>query len=227
MRILLVEDEVKLGNAIKRGLEQEGYAVDLTRDAEAGTLYAETETYDLMLFDRMLPGKQDGLDICRQLRKAGNNTPVLILTARGEIEDRVSGLDQGADDYLTKPFDFDELLARIRALLRRPVTTVRPIISLQDLVIDTSNRTVTKSGIPARLSKREYALLEYFVHYPGQILSKDRIIEHVWDFDADILPNTVEAFVKSLRKKIDSPGQDSLIETVRGFGYRLKDTANV
>ncbi len=222
MRILVVEDEVKLGDAIKRGLEQEGYAVDLTRDADEGESYAETEDYDVIILDRMLPNKRDGLDICANLRQAGNMTPVLMLTARGEISDRVDGLDHGADDYLVKPFNFDELLARIRALLRRPSHSIGPVLSLGSLEIDTSNKSVSKHGQSVTLSKREYALLECLAFNPGRTMSKEQIIAHVWDFDADILPNTVEVFIRNLRHKIDNPKKPSLIETIRGFGYKLK-----
>lgn len=222
MKILLVEDEVKLGRAIKAGLEQDGYAVDLQHDYDTGLAYAETENYDVIILDRMLPGKKDGLDICREIRQAGVSTPVLMLTARGEVEDKVGGLDSGADDYLVKPFEFDELLARVRALVRRPAAAVELVIKVGDLEIDTAAKQVTMAGRHIRLSKKEYALLEYLAHHQTQVWSKDQLIEHVWDFDSDILPNTVEVFVRGIRKKLDQPGQDSIIETVRGFGYRLR-----
>lgn len=222
MKLLVVEDEVKLGKAVKAGLEQDGYAVDLLHTADDGLAYAETENYDVILLDRMLPGGQDGLDICRTIRRAGNTTPVLMLTAKGELEDRVTGLDDGADDYLVKPFEFDELLARVRALVRRPKQAVGLSITLGELSIDTATKQVIIAGQPVRLSKKEYALLEYLAHHPDQVTSKDQLIEHVWDFDADILPNTVEVFIRSLRKKIDQPDKPSFIDTVRGFGYRLR-----
>lgn len=222
MKILLVEDEQKLGRAVKAGLEQDGYAVDLQHTAEDGLAYAETEAYDIIVLDRMLPGNKDGLDICKRLRQAGNITPILLLTARGELDDRVSGLDEGADDYLVKPFDFEELLARLRALKRRPKQVVSKIITAGPVQIDTVLKTVKVSGNDVRLSKKEYSLLEYLAYHPNQISSKDQLIEHVWDFDADILPNTVEVFIRGLRKKIDGQSADSLIETIRGFGYRLK-----
>lgn len=225
MRILVVEDELKLGQAIKKGLEQDSYAVDLVRDAEIGQAYAETENYDVIVLDRMLPGGHDGLEICRTLRKSGNTTPVLILTALGEIEDRVKGLDDGADDYLQKPFSFDELLARLRALNRRPSQSSQPTIRVAGLAIDESRKQVTRGKTKLHLSRKEYALLVYFAHHIDQVLSKDQLIEHVWDFEATILPNTVEVFIRGLRQKIDIPNQDSLIETVRGFGYRLKAKA--
>jgi DNA-binding response OmpR family regulator len=223
MRILLVEDEIKLGRAIKRGLEQDGYAVDFVSTAEDGQAYAETEDYDVIIMDRMLPGGADGLEICRELRAAGNTTPMLMLTALGEVSNRVEGLDGGADDYLVKPFEFDELLARLRALVRRPVQANGPVLTMGDLAIDTTDKRVTRSGQPVRLSKKEYALLEYLAHQGGRVVSKDQIIQHVWDFEADILPNTVEVFVRSLRKKLDAAKGESHIETARGFGYRLRD----
>lgn len=222
MKILLVEDEAKLGRAIKRGLEQDGYAVDLLANAEDGLVYAETEQYDVIILDRMLPGGADGLDICKALRKKGNTTPTLMLTARGEIEDRVTGLDSGADDYLVKPFDFEELLARVRALSRRPVEAVSLEVVAGPIRIDTALKRVSVRGKEVRLSKKEYALLEYLAHHPKQISSKDHLIEHVWNFEADVLPNTVEVFIRGIRTKIDDPKKDSLIETVRGFGYRLR-----
>lgn len=223
MKLLLVEDEAKLGAAIKRGLEQEGYAVDWQQTADDALAYGETENYDVMVFDRMLPGRRDGLDVCRQLRKGGKMAPVLFLTALGELSDRVEGLDGGGDDYLIKPFAFDELLARLRALTRRPVTAHTPQLKVGELVIDTTNKSVTIRGKKVRLSRKEFSLLEYLAHRTGQVLTKDQIIEHVWDFDSDILPNTVEVFVRSLRKKLDEPDKPSCIETVRGFGYKISE----
>ena len=222
MKLLVVEDEIKLGRAIKAGLEQDGYAADLQHDADNGLAYAETENYDVIILDRMLPGGRDGLDICRAIRRSGNATPVLMLTAKGELEDKVTGLDGGADDYLVKPFEFNELLARVRALVRRPKQAVGLKITSGSLVIDTAAKHVMVDGTVVKLSKKEYALLEYLAHHPDQVISKDQLIEHVWDFDSDILPNTVEVFIRSLRKKIDLSGGPSLIDTVRGFGYRLR-----
>lgn len=220
MRILLVEDEVKLGKAIRQGLEQEGYAVDMVHEADDGLAYAETEDYDTIILDRMLPGGQDGLDICRAIRKNDDKTPVIMLTARDAIPDRVAGLQGGADDYLIKPFAFDELLARVRALHRRPLNIVAASLKFGPVTIQTFDKSVTRSGKPVKLSKKEYALLEYFAHHPNQVLSKEQLITHVWDFDADILPNTVEVFIRGLRKKLG----DDIIETIRGFGYRLKSS---
>lgn len=219
---MLVEDEQKLGRAIKIGLEQDGYAVDHLLTADEGLAYAETEEYDVIVLDRMLPDGQDGLEICRQLRQQGNTTPTLMLTARGETVDRVDGLDAGADDYLVKPFEFSELLARLRALQRRPQQVVGPTITLGDLTMNTVLKEVVIAGSSVKLSKKEYALLEYLAHHTDQIASKDQILDHVWDFDSDVLPNTVEVFIRSLRKKIDEGLPESRIETVRGFGYRLR-----
>lgn len=221
MRILLVEDEIKLGAAIKRGLEQDGYAVDLVHNADDGLAYAETEDYDLVVLDRMLPDGKDGLDICRILRKQGNKTPILMLTARDAVTDRVEGLSDGADDYLIKPFSFDELIARLHALSRRPKEFLATILQIGDISVDLGKKSVQKGDRDVQLSRKEYALLEYLAQNSGQTLSKDQIINHVWDFDADILPNTVEVFVRGLRKKL---GPDT-IQTVRGFGYRLKESS--
>ncbi len=222
MKVLLVEDEARLGAAIKRGLEQEGYAVDWQQNADDALAYGETENYDVMIFDRMLPGRRDGLEVCRELRKQGVKTPVIFLTALSEVDDKIAGLDGGGDDYLAKPFAFEELLARLRALTRRPITGVQPRITIGSLAIDTNTKAVYRDGDLIRLSKKEFSLLEYLAHHSDQVVSKDQIIEHVWDFDADILPNTVEVFVRALRNKLDHPGADSCIETVRGFGYRLR-----
>ncbi len=217
MRILLVEDEAKLANAVKKGLEQEGFAVDLALDAENGMAFAETEEYDVLVLDRMLPGGQDGLDICKKLRQNGNNTPTLMLTARDTVPDKVQGLSDGADDYLAKPFSFDELVARIHALTRRPKEVIATKLQFQNLSVDFSTKKIRKGKQEIPLSKKEFAILEYLAHKPGQIVSKDELIRHVWDFDADVLPNTVEVFIRYIRKKLGNQA----IETVRGFGYKL------
>lgn len=226
MKILIVEDEAKLGAAIKRGLQQENYVVDWVQTAEEGLNYTEADTYDVIILDRMLPGGRDGLEICQSLRRNGNQTPVLMLTARGTIADRVTGLKDGADDYLVKPFAFSELLARIQALLRRPAAMVGPFLKVADLTINTSEKTVTRGDERLPLSKREYSLLEYLAHNQNHVVTKDQIIDHVWSYDDDILPNTVEVFIASLRKKLGDKSRDSIIETVRGFGYRLKNEAS-
>lgn len=220
MKILLVEDEAKLGSAIKRGLEQDGYSVEHVTTAEDGLSYALNDEYDLLILDRMLPGGRDGLDICKELRAQNWKGPIMMLTAMGEVDDKVKSLKDGADDYLTKPFAFEELLARMQALLRRPAELLGPTMSFSNVQIDMSEKQVTHKGKDVRLTKREYALLEYLAHNKNRIVSKDQIVQHVWSFESDILPNTVEVFVRSLRKKLhDENGK--LIETVRGFGYRL------
>ena len=223
MRILVVEDEHKIAGAIKRGLEQESYAVDIEYDADSGLRAAEVGEYDALILDRMLPGSIEGLDICRELRKAGNHVPILLLTAKDQVRDRVQGLNAGADDYLVKPFAFEELLARLRALLRRPKDNVGTVLEVNDLTLDTVSFEVTRAGQPIKLSRKEFALLEYLMRNAGRLVSKENIIEHVWNFDADILPNTVEVYVGYLRNKIDKPFKSSqLLQTVRGFGYKLE-----
>lgn len=222
MRILIVEDEHKIAAAIKRGLEQESYAVDVEHEGESGYGAVQATEYDLLILDLMLPGSMDGIAVCQRLREDGNHVPILMLTAKDTVGDRVTGLDSGADDYLVKPFAFEELLARVRALLRRPQDATGTILEVGRLKLDTATYAVTNNGQSVELSSKEYALLEYLMRNSGRILSKDSIIEHVWDYDADILPNTVEVYIKYLRTKLDLKNGDSLITTVRGFGYRLE-----
>lgn len=222
MRILVVEDEHKIAGAIKRGLEQESYAVDVAHDGDEGLSSALTDEYDIIILDRMLPGLLDGADICKEIRAEGIRTPVLMLTAKDKVEDRVGGLNAGADDYLVKPFAFEELLARIRALLRRPQDHVGNVLTLSDLTLDTTTFEVKRAGRKIQLSQREYALLEYLMRNQNRILSKANIISHVWDYDADILPNTLEVYIGYLRTKIERPFRGpELIHTIRGFGYKL------
>jgi DNA-binding response OmpR family regulator len=222
MRMLVVEDEHKIAGAIKRGLEQESYAVDLAYDGTDGLSSALTEEYDVIVLDRMLPGLLDGADICKEIRAKGIRTPVIMLTAKDKVEDRVGGLNAGADDYLIKPFAFEELLARIRALLRRPQDHVGNLLALDDLSLDTHTYEVKRAGRKIQLSQREFALLEYLMRNQNRILSKANIISHVWDYDADILPNTLEVYIGYLRNKIEKPFRGpELIHTVRGFGYKL------
>ncbi len=227
MRLLVIEDEQKIADAIKRGLEQEKYAVDVEYDADSGLGAALNEAYDAMIIDRLLPGSMEGLDIARELRKSNVHTPILILTAKDQIPDRVAGLNAGADDYLVKPFAFDELLARVRALLRRPVENKGTLLKAGDLTLDSVSYEVKRAGKRIELSSKEFALLDYLMRNQGRVLSKDNIISHVWDFDADILPNTVEVYIGYLRNKIDKPFKKSspLIHTLRGFGYKLGDRA--
>ena len=223
MRILVVEDEHKIANSIKKGLEQESYAVDLSFDGLDGFDMASTEEYDLIILDLMLP-KMDGLTICKKLREEKkNHIPILILTAKDEVDDKVKGLNSGADDYLSKPFAFSELLARIKALSRRPKQTLESVLSFNDLTLDTLNFEVKRGDKNINLSKKEFALLEYLLRHKGKVVTKDQIINHVWDYEADILPNTVEVYMGYLRNKIDKPfkGKPKLIYTLRGFGYKL------
>jgi DNA-binding response OmpR family regulator len=222
MRVLIVEDEHKIANALRRALEQESYAVDVSYDGDDGYAMATTEPYDVAIIDRMLPGEYDGIAIVTAMREAKIHTPVLLLTALGSTTDKTTGLDSGADDYLVKPFALEELLARVRALLRRPVATQHAKLELGDLVLDTVNFEVTRAGKPIQLTSKEFALLEYLMRNQGRPLSKDTIIAHVWDYDADILPNTVEVYIKYLRNKIDAPFDAPLLHTVRGFGYKLQ-----
>ena len=221
MRILVIEDEHKIARALKRALEQESYAVDVCYDGDDGYAMASTEPYDLMIIDRMLPGSKDGTEIVQSLRQESIHTPILLLTALGRVQDKAEGLDIGADDYLVKPFAIEELLARVRALMRRPSTQQQSLLSADNLVLDTAGYHVEREGKPISLTTKEFGLLEYMLRNQDRILTKDNIIAHVWDYDADILPNTVEVYIKYLRNKIDKPFKKPLIHTVRGFGYRL------
>lgn len=222
MRVLIVEDEHKIARALKKALEQETYAVDVAFDGDEGYAMATTEPYDIAIIDRMLPGDYDGIGIVKAMRAAKIHTPVLFLSALGSVTERTNGLDAGADDYLVKPFALEELLARVRALLRRPTEQQSAILEAGDLKLDTITYSVERNGTPIKLTSKEFALLEYLLRNPGRPLSKDVIISHVWDYDADILPNTVEVYVKYLRNKIDVPFDTPLIHTVRGFGYKLE-----
>lgn len=226
MNILLVEDEHKIANAIKTGFRQETYACEVCYDGDSGLAAAlsggASGEYDVIILDRMLPG-MDGVEICKEIRAQGIRTPIIMLTAKGQIRDRVNGLNSGADDYLVKPFAFEELLARIRALLRRPQDVVNNVLQVEDLTLDTVTFEVKRAEHFLKLSQTEFALLEYLMRNQGRVLSKDNIITHVWDFDSDVLPNTVEAYAGYLRNKIDKPFPDSppLLRTIRGFGYKL------
>jgi DNA-binding response OmpR family regulator len=224
MRILLVEDEHRIANSIKKGLEQETYAVDVAYDGEEGYDLAVSEDYDVIVLDWLLP-KMEGVEICSRLRKENIHTPILILTAKGQLEDKLKGLDNGADDYLIKPFAFEELVARIRALSRRPKDVLGNILTVADLTLNTQTFEVIRNSKLIKLSQKEFALLEYLMRHKNRIVTKDQIIQHVWNYDSDILPNTVEAFIGYLRKKIDKPypKSSSLIQTERGFGYKIID----
>jgi DNA-binding response OmpR family regulator len=222
MRILIVEDEHKIANSIRQGLSQESYAVDVVYDGTKGYDFASTEDYDLLILDRMLPG-MDGMTICQKLREKQIHTPILMLTARGQLEEKVSGLDTGADDYMTKPFAFAELLARVRALARRPKVSTGSILKVTDLTLDPVNFTVARGETHIALSNKEYSLLHYLMQHKDKIITKEQIINHVWNYDADVLPNSVEVYIKHLRDKIDKPFPHfpNLIHTVRGFGYKI------
>jgi DNA-binding response OmpR family regulator len=223
MRILIVEDERRLVGALKRGLEREGYAVDALfsgEDAAAG-LEAAPEEYDVVILDVMLPGI-DGVQVCRDLRAEGIAIPILMLTARDSTRDKVLGMDSGADDYLVKPFAFEELLARLRMLLRRPPVLLPAQLTVGELVLDSARRRVTRRGREIRLTAKEFALLELLMRNAGQVLSREQIMAHVWDAEFDSFSNVVDVHVKNLRKKVDDGRGDSLLETVRELGYRLR-----
>jgi DNA-binding response OmpR family regulator len=222
MRILVVEDNAKLAASLKKGLQQEGYAVDIALDGSDGQRLADGagEGYDAIVLDRMLPGV-DGMTICRNLRESGSRVPVLILTARGGLQDRVEGLDAGADDYLGKPFAFEELAARIRALLRRPAVPVAPVLRAGDLEMNTSTREVTVEGRPLSLTAKEFGLLELFLRHPRQVLSRAQITTHLWDQEFDGASNVVEVHIRNVRRKLSQAGDRGRIQTVRGAGYRL------
>lgn len=221
MRILIVDDDRRLCAIIKRGLLEEAYAVDLAYDGEEGEYLTEVNPYDLIILDIMLPSK-DGIEICHELRAKGINTPVLMLTAKDAVEDRVRGLDTGADDYLVKPFAFNELLARMRALLRRDGIPRSPELKVGDLTLDTLTRRVRRGQRSIELTTKEYVVLEYLMRHPDAVVTRTMIEEHAWDYDFDSLSNLVDVYVNRLRRKIDSKGEESLIRTVRGAGYRLR-----
>lgn len=222
MRILVVEDEHKIANAITQGLRHESYAVDVVYDGIKGYDLASGEEYDVIILDRMLPG-MEGAEMTKRLRSENIHTPILLLTAKGQVSERVEGLNSGADDYLVKPFAFEELLARVRSLARRPERTLSMRLILKDLELDGLTFEVKRQGKHVKLSSKEYALLEYLMRHPNQIVSKKQIIDHVWDYEANILPNTVEVYIGYLRNKIDKPFPNTppLIHTVRGFGYKI------
>jgi two-component system copper resistance phosphate regulon response regulator CusR len=220
MRILVVEDERKLAGFIKKGLEEEGYALDVAFDGQEGLLRALDGVYDLIILDLNLP-KLDGLSVLQEFRRQKGKTPVLLLTVRAAIEDKVLGLDTGADDYLTKPFAFQEFLARIRALLRRPAA-VAPLLQVADLTLDPARRLVSRGPEKIELSTKEFALLDYFMRNPGRVLTRTMIAEHVWDYDFDPMSNIIDVYINYLRKKIDAGRETKLLHTVRGVGYVLQ-----
>ena len=221
MRLLLVEDDAKLARAVSRGLRHEGFAVDEAADGEQALLEAAVWDYDAIVLDVLLPGR-DGFEVCRALRARGCWAPVLMLTARGRVADRIGGLDAGADDYLVKPFDFGELLARLRALLRRAPAERPAALRVGDLVVDPATHGVARAGTPVKLSAREFAVLEYLARHPGQAVSRARLIEHVWDRNFYGSGNIVDVYVGYLRRKLEQPFDRPLIRTVRGVGYVLE-----
>lgn len=225
MRILVVEDEPKIAQAIKKGLELKKYAVDVVYDGDKGYSYAQDPDYDLIVLDRMLPGSVDGVQICQKLREEKINTPILMLTARGTIGDKVSGLNSGADDYLVKPFSFDELIARVQALLRRPVINAGIDLQIDNLTLNPKSFEVKRGKDVIKLSHKEFSLLEYLILHKEQIIPKDVLVNHIWNEDADILPNTIEVYIGYLRNKVDRPfpKYKPLIHTIRGFGYKLSE----
>lgn len=223
MHILVVEDEKKVASFIQRGLEAEHYSVDVAFDGEEGLSRLFDNEYDLAIFDVMLP-RRDGFSMLRAARKQGIQVPVLLLTARDTLADKVTGLDQGADDYLTKPFAFEELLARVRALLRRGTSTQPTLLTLADVNLDPLSRQVTRAGKKIDLTAKEFALLEFFLRNPGRVLSRALIAQHVWGVDFDTFTNVIDVYVKYLRKKIDADFEPKLIHTVRGAGYVMKES---
>jgi len=220
MRILVVEDEKALAHMIRRGLTEEGYAVDIAYDGEEGEYLAEVVPYDLIILDIILP-KKDGFEICLGLRQKRVNTRILILTCKDSVSDRVRGLDSGADDYLVKPFNFNELSARIRALLRREVTRGLPVLQVGNLSLNTLTREVKRGQRDIKLTTKEYSILEYFMRNPNVVITRRMIEDHAWNLSLDSESNLIEVYIRRLREKIDEEGEESLIETVRGAGYRL------
>ena len=222
MKLLVVEDEHRIASYIKKGLELKSNVVDVAHDGQEGYDLASSEGYDVIILDRMLP-RMDGVSICKNLRSEGIHTPILMLTAKVEVAERVEGLDAGADDYLPKPFAFAELLSRVRALARRPKQVEQTVLVVGDLKLNTINYEVVRAGIKIDLSKKEFALLEFLLRHKGKIMSAEQIIEQVWSYDSDVLPNTAQVYIGYLRNKIDKafPKTKRLIQTVRGFGYKI------
>ncbi|MEI6045299.1 MAG: response regulator transcription factor [Chloroflexota bacterium] len=224
MRVLLVEDNRRLSEALKMSLTEEGYAVDVAYDGQAGQELAEFTQYDAIILDLMLPIK-DGLAVCRELRRQRINTPLIMLTARDTVDDRIRGLDSGADDYLVKPFAVSELLARLRALLRREAPHKSGLLEIGDLVVDPATHFVQRAGQDIKLTTKEYTLLEYFARNPNQLITREMIEDHIWSYDFESTSNVVDVYVRRLRRKLDDPFEVKLFETIRGAGYRLRNSA--
>ncbi|MCL5008966.1 MAG: response regulator transcription factor [Patescibacteria group bacterium] len=223
MRILVIEDQEKLATALKKGLENEGYSVDVLGDGESGQrrVEAKPRDYDAVVLDIMLP-KKDGLAVCRTWRAQNINLPVLMLTAKDTLKDKVTGLDVGADDYMVKPFGHEELVARLRALLRRPRESLPTQLQAGDLTLNSATKEAYCKNRTLELTLKQFSLLEYFMRHPGQVISREQLLEHVWDFSYDAFTNIVDAHVKNLRKKLKSANYEHVLETIRGVGYRLK-----
>ena len=221
MRILVVEDDKKVAGFIKKGLEEETYAIDVAYDGEDGLHFGSEGQYDLIILDIMLP-KIDGLEILSQLRDQGRDTPILLLTAKDAVDDRVTGLNKGADDYLTKPFAFSELLARVRVLLRRGKAEVKTTLQISDLTLDLVSHNVNRGGDEIELTGKEYSLLEYFMRNQEKVLTRTMIAEHVWDYNFDTFTNVIDVYINHLRKKIDKGRESKLLHTLRGVGYIMK-----
>jgi heavy metal response regulator len=220
MRVLVVEDERRIADFVCRGLSEQGYAVDVAYDGDEALQWTDVADYDVVILDVMLPVR-DGIEVCRTLRERGLRTPILMLTARDAVEDRVRGLDSGADDYLVKPFAFAELLARLRALTRREPVALGTVLRVSDLILDTTTREASRQGMSLELTSKEYALLEYLMRHPNQVLTRTMIAEHVWNYDFDNATNVIDVHIRNLRRKIDDPFPAKLIQTIRGAGYRI------
>ena len=225
MRVLLVEDETRIADFISRGLSEQGYAVDVAPDGDEALQWADVADFDLIILDIMLP-KRDGIEVCRALRQRGVSTPLIMLTARDSVEDRVKGLDSGADDYLAKPFAFAELLARLRALARRESTLQANMLQVRNLKFDTSTLEVSRQGLRLELTAKELSLLEYLMRHPDQVLTRTMIAEHVWNYDFDNATNVIDVHIRNLRRKIDDSFTDKLLQTVRGVGYRITSSGH-
>jgi DNA-binding response OmpR family regulator len=221
VRVLLIEDNRRLSDSLRITLEEDGYAVDVAYDGLDGEEMGLVPSYDILILDIMLPGK-DGLEVCRELRDRHITTPILMLTARDALDDRVLGLDSGADDYLVKPFEVDELRARLRALLRRDSSSKSGVLQVADLILDPAAHTVQRAGRPIELTAKEFSLLEYFLRHPNHLVTREKVEEHLWSYDHVIASNVVDVYVRRLRNKIDDPSEVKLLETLRGAGYRLR-----
>jgi two-component system OmpR family response regulator len=221
LHVLIVEDDAKLVRALERGLKQEGYSADVARSGDDALPLARDGHYDAVVLDVMLPGL-DGFEVCRELRRAGRRTPVLMLTARADVPDRIRGLDAGADDYLVKPFDFGELVARLRALVRRGPIDPEPVIEVGSLRVDPDAHVVTRNGRTVELTAREFVLLEFLARNAGRVVSREQLLDHVWQGNRETSPNIVDVYIGYLRKKLDAPSEPQLIRTVRGVGFKVQ-----